>query len=441
MTTKTIQFNGYTIQISDEDDSSSLDNSTSYITTYWQDGYLIKVFTTNTKEDDVEEPPFMQDLYETIAKVITSLSNKQDTLVSGTNIKTINNYSILGSGNLNFSGGGYLPDYTGLGGRYLYTDGIVATWEKVDALPSQSGYSGLYLTTNGTEASWSSLNLSNYNINALGDVEVNSATEGQVLMFTGQGWENKTFVSTDTKVTNTLSKTSKAYITGTTTPITNTGTQVFDTGVYLSNISGNLVASTFTGRLQGNADTATITSNVSGEIGNRDIDRHVWFSNSSSETSRCYDDNFCYNPFYGSLTAASFIGDLTGNADTATTLIDLTSTIDELNFVSGVTSNIQEQLDDKLDSEDIIISQTLQSGIEIGEITVGENSTKLYCTNSQNVSVSQTLQSGIEIAEITVGETSTKLYCVEGDVYYPGEGINILSNVISTNNIVFREWS
>ena len=36
----------------------------------------------------------------------TGLSSKQDTLVSGTNIKTINNESILGSGNINIQGGG-----------------------------------------------------------------------------------------------------------------------------------------------------------------------------------------------------------------------------------------------------------------------------------------------------------------------------------------------
>ena len=48
---------------------------------------------------------------------------KQDTLVSGTNIKTINNNSILGSGNLD-----------------------------IDALPSQTGQSGKFLTTDGTDA-------------------------------------------------------------------------------------------------------------------------------------------------------------------------------------------------------------------------------------------------------------------------------------------------
>lgn len=34
------------------------------------------------------------------------LNTKQDTLVSGTNIKTINNQSILGSGNITIQGGG-----------------------------------------------------------------------------------------------------------------------------------------------------------------------------------------------------------------------------------------------------------------------------------------------------------------------------------------------
>jgi len=40
----------------------------------------------------------------------TSLNAKQDTLVSGTNIKTINNESLLGSGNITISGGGGISD-------------------------------------------------------------------------------------------------------------------------------------------------------------------------------------------------------------------------------------------------------------------------------------------------------------------------------------------
>ena len=63
--------------------------------------------------------------------------------------------------------------------------------------------------------------------------------------------------NTDTKVTNTLGTTTKAYITGTTSATTNTGTQIFDTGVYLSTTAGELVATKFTGTLNGNANTAT----------------------------------------------------------------------------------------------------------------------------------------------------------------------------------------
>lgn len=45
---------------------------------------------------------------------------------------------------------------------------------------------------------------------------------------------------TDTKVTNTLNNTVKAFVTGTTSSSTNTGTQVFDNGVFLETSAGGL---------------------------------------------------------------------------------------------------------------------------------------------------------------------------------------------------------
>lgn len=71
--------------------------------------------------------------------------------------------------------------------------------------------------------------------------------------------------NTDTKVTNTLNTTAKAYVTGTTSSSTNTGTQVFDTGVYLDTTAGMLTATTFKGALSGNASTAT-TANASKKL-------------------------------------------------------------------------------------------------------------------------------------------------------------------------------
>lgn len=79
--------------------------------------------------------------------------------------------------------------------------------------------------------------------------------------------EGKGYSTTDEKVKNELKATTKAYITGTTSATTNTGTQVFDTGVYLDTTAGTLhatkmTASGFEGPLTGN-----VTGTVSGNAG------------------------------------------------------------------------------------------------------------------------------------------------------------------------------
>lgn len=40
--------------------------------------------------------------------IVAKLSSKQDTLISGVNLKTINNQSLLGEENINIEGGGGL---------------------------------------------------------------------------------------------------------------------------------------------------------------------------------------------------------------------------------------------------------------------------------------------------------------------------------------------
>ena len=97
------------------------------------------------------------------SNIQTQLNSKQATLVSGTNIKTINNNSILGSGNLD-----------------------------IDGLPSQSGQSGKYLTTNGTTASWATVSQT---LSGLTDTNISSATNGQVLTYDNSSskWVNQTY--------------------------------------------------------------------------------------------------------------------------------------------------------------------------------------------------------------------------------------------------------
>lgn len=69
--------------------------------------------------------------YYTKSETDTLLNAKQDTLVSGTNIKTINNESILGSGNIDIQGGG--------GG----TAGYDASWLLLSDSATDTQYNGL----------------------------------------------------------------------------------------------------------------------------------------------------------------------------------------------------------------------------------------------------------------------------------------------------------
>jgi hypothetical protein len=50
------------------------------------------------------------------------------------------------------------PSQTSNTGKYLKTNGTIASWETVDALPSQTSNAGKYLTTDGTSPSWNTLN-------------------------------------------------------------------------------------------------------------------------------------------------------------------------------------------------------------------------------------------------------------------------------------------
>ena len=64
---------------------------------------------------------------------------------------------------------------------------------------------------------------------------------------TGNITISSTVTATDTKVTNTLNTTTKAYLTGTISASTNTGTQIFDSNVFLGTTAGQLNAISYVG--------------------------------------------------------------------------------------------------------------------------------------------------------------------------------------------------
>lgn len=80
------------------------------------------------------------------------------TPVPQTRTLTINGQTYDLSANRSWTVSG-LPSQTGNAGKYLKTDGSIASWQTVDALPTQTGNGGKFLTTNGTLASWSTIPL------------------------------------------------------------------------------------------------------------------------------------------------------------------------------------------------------------------------------------------------------------------------------------------
>lgn len=74
----------------------------------------------------------------------TKVKSKQDILVSGTNIKTINNQSILGSGNITISGG------AGGGVQNVFiqdTEPVVAAGEKALWIDTTGGNLNFWIKT------------------------------------------------------------------------------------------------------------------------------------------------------------------------------------------------------------------------------------------------------------------------------------------------------
>lgn len=103
-----------------------------------------------------------------------TFNGKQAALTSGTNIKTINSVSVLGSGNITFSNispitttgdliiGNGTNSATRLGigtnGYLLTSNGTTASWAAAPvSLPTQTGNAGKFLKTDGTTASWNTL--------------------------------------------------------------------------------------------------------------------------------------------------------------------------------------------------------------------------------------------------------------------------------------------
>lgn len=159
-------------------------------------------------------------------------------------------------------------------------------------------------------------------------------SSGQALIWSADGTaEWGSVSSTDQYVKNTLNTAVKAYLTGTTSSATNTGEQVFDTGVYLTTNAGELQATTFIGNLSGTATKASIAESCSGNAATASV------ANKTKNTLTIKLNDTTQGSFDGSIaktiniTAASVGAPTTTqftDATTQATDVEVTSMLDEI---------------------------------------------------------------------------------------------------------------
>lgn len=111
------------------------------------------------------------------SKINTKLGNKQDTLVSGTNIKTVNNQSVLGSGDITISGGAECESFIqGSGNYYGSSSNPIPLDDK------KAGGKYIYHNNNGTTAVYYTYTQRNASTTTRGKIWFEYVDESLVLL-------------------------------------------------------------------------------------------------------------------------------------------------------------------------------------------------------------------------------------------------------------------
>ena len=177
-------------------------------------------------------------------------------------------YSVFGkSGSTASTGLVPKPDTTAGSSKYLREDGTWTTPPDTNTTYSNatSSSAGLMGADDKAKLDGIATNANNYShpsytaqksglykitVDALGHVSgVTSVTKADI---TGLG-----IPGSDTQVTSAVGNTTKAYLVGSTSSSDATGTLIKDTNVYLDTTAGQLVATTFSGSLAGNATSSS----------------------------------------------------------------------------------------------------------------------------------------------------------------------------------------
>lgn len=216
--------------------ASSITGSTAYTKTQSDAALALKAdqVTTYTKiEVDASLAGKAETIHvHTIADTTglqAALDGKQATLVSGTNIKTINGTSVLGSGDITITGGTGAVDSVNsqTGVVVLDADDIsdAVTTNKFVTAADKTKLSNLSGTNTGDQdLSGYSTTSHTHTLDNLSDVAITSPSTGQVLKYNGSGWVNDTDATAggagSTNLTTTLSSTQTVIVSDTGTDAT-----------------------------------------------------------------------------------------------------------------------------------------------------------------------------------------------------------------------------
>lgn len=248
---------------------------------------------------------------------------------------------------------------------------------------------------------------------------------GKTITYTKNNGDTGTITTqdTDTKVTNTWNPNVKAYITGTTSYDTSTGTQVFDRTIYIDKEPGKLVATTFLGTLKGTADYANYAYQAEADD-NGDIisAKYETKSNASAKLTEA--------KTYADSAAAKVKNDLLNGAGAAyDTLKELGELIDDntdaielLNDVAAgkadathshtisEITNLQTTLNGKANSSHgTHVSYSSTAPVMDGTASVGSASTVARSDHKHPVDTSRASQADLDALEEVVGTKVDKV--------------------------------
>ena len=307
------------------------------------------------------------------ASDISVWNGKQDALVSGSNIKTINNNSLLGSGNITISGGG-TSDY--------------------DQLSNRPSINSITLTGNKTAS----------------DLSLASASHGHAVSDISD-FPSLASVATSgdyTDLSNTPSLASVAT-TGNYNDLSNTPSlaSVATTGNYNDLTSKPTIptVNNATLTIQKNGTTVkTFTANASSNVtANITVPSKVSdLTNDSGFLTAETDPVFTSSPAYGisaaDITTWNNKSDFSGNYNDLSNKPTIPSKVSELDNDSGFISSYTET--------DPVFTSSPAYGISASDISAWNAKTE--------VSVSRYTTSGTNIADLTIDGTTTKLYAPTG---------------------------